>query len=100
MTHDNAPSRDEPIPATAGTALVPVSPPGGSRPTAEQRTTRFAIIRPDPSFVTQLIATAAHVPQTCGLRRASPEQAQSSYLAAANKNDTPRSRVTALSRVA
>jgi hypothetical protein len=30
-------------------------------------------------FVTQLIATAQHAPQTCGLRRASPADAQAAY---------------------
>ena len=35
--------------------------------------------RPDPSFLTQLIATANHVPQTCSLRRGSPADAQAAY---------------------
>lgn len=30
-------------------------------------------------FVTQLIATAEHVPQTCSLRRASPADAKAAY---------------------
>jgi hypothetical protein len=37
--------------------------------------------RPDPCFVTQLIATAEHVPQTCVLRRATPADAQTAYTA-------------------
>jgi hypothetical protein len=35
--------------------------------------------RPDPCFVTQLIATAEHAPQTCSLRRATPAVAQAAY---------------------
>ncbi|WP_431206044.1 hypothetical protein ACQ86E_15125 [Bradyrhizobium betae] len=35
--------------------------------------------RPDPSFVTQLIATAEHLPQTSRLRHASSEDAQMAY---------------------
>ena len=37
------------------------------------------LTRPDASFVTQLIATAEHAPQTCCLRRASPADAQAAY---------------------
>ncbi|MCP3370284.1 hypothetical protein [Bradyrhizobium cajani] len=55
-----------------GTALVPLVPTLGwihktSRP------------RPDPSFVTQLIANAEHLPQASRLRRASCEDAQMAY---------------------
>jgi hypothetical protein len=35
--------------------------------------------RPDPSFVTQLIANAEHLPQTRRLRRASSEDALIAY---------------------
>jgi hypothetical protein len=38
-----------------------------------------ALLRPNPCFVTQLIATAEHVPQTCTLRRATPADAQAAY---------------------
>jgi hypothetical protein len=37
--------------------------------------------RPDSPFVTHLIATAEHVPQTCSLRRATPADAQTAYTA-------------------
>lgn len=37
------------------------------------------ITRPDPGFVTQLIATAAQAPQTRSLRRGSLADAQSAY---------------------
>jgi len=35
--------------------------------------------RPDPGFVTQLIASAEHVPQASALRRASPRDARAAY---------------------
>lgn len=40
---------------------------------------KMPLTRPDPSFVTQLIATAEHVPQTCNLRRGSLAEAQAAY---------------------
>lgn len=40
---------------------------------------KIMLPRPDPSFVTQLIATAEQVPQTRNLRRATPADAQSAY---------------------
>jgi hypothetical protein len=52
------------IATSAGCALVPVMPTLRSSPLAHQR--RFRI---DPSFVTQLIATAELIPQTCALWR-------------------------------
>jgi len=52
--------------------LVPVAQP-------VRRTSKFAIVRLDPSFVTHLIATAAQAPQTCTLRRGSLADAQSAY---------------------
>ena len=38
-----------------------------------------AMARPDPTFVTHLIATADQAPQTRSLRRASPADAQNAY---------------------
>ena len=52
--------------------LVPLS----ARPDVQPP---VALNRPDASFVTQLIATAEHVPQTCSLRRASCADAQAAY---------------------
>ena len=40
---------------------------------------RAATPRPDPTFLAQLIATADQAPQTRGLRRASPADAQTAY---------------------
>jgi hypothetical protein len=39
------------------------------------------LTRPDPTFVTHLIATAEQAPQTRSLRRATPADAQSAYAA-------------------
>ena len=40
---------------------------------------KIALTRPDPSFVTQLIATAEQAPQTCVLRRGSCADALAAY---------------------
>lgn len=56
----------------AGVALVPV--------TQVVQWSRKAVIAPaDPTFLTQLIATAEHEPQTRSLRRGSVEDAQTAY---------------------
>jgi hypothetical protein len=39
-------------------------------------------------FVTQLIATAELIPQTCALRRATPTEALAAYRSTANQNQT------------
>lgn len=52
--------------------LVPVTPSLRTMP-------KRPISRPDPSFVTHLIATAAQAPQTRSLRRGSLADAQSAY---------------------
>ena len=52
--------------------LVPVTPSVRWLP-------KGPIARPDPSFVTHLIATAAQAPQTCSLRRGSLADAQTAY---------------------
>jgi len=44
-----------------------------------QWTRKATIARPDPTFLTHLIATADHAPQTCNLRRGSVEDAQTAY---------------------
>ncbi len=66
-------------------ALVPVVEPTEYAPTLGR------LPRPDPSFMTQLIATAEHVPQTCPFRRATPADAVSAYR-------TPRPQAAAGSR--
>jgi hypothetical protein len=55
-------------------ALVPVTQ-------TLYRAPRLAVTRQNANFVTQLIATAEHVPQTCELRRAAPADALSAYRA-------------------
>jgi hypothetical protein len=42
-------------------------------------TRKSTAARPDPTFLTQLIATAEQAPQTRSLRRASIEDAQTAY---------------------
>jgi hypothetical protein len=42
--------------------------------------------RADSNFVTHLIATAEHVPQTCSLRRATPADAQAAYRSVTDHN--------------
>jgi hypothetical protein len=53
-------------------ALVPVTQ-------SVQWSRKSATARPDPSFLTHLIATADQVPQTRSMRRASIEDAQTAY---------------------
>jgi hypothetical protein len=43
--------------------------------------------RPDSTFLTHLIATAGHAPQTCSLRRATPADAQTAYTASQHATD-------------
>ena len=59
------------IPA-ASVELVPLS----ARPDVPPKA---PLSRPDANFVTQLIATAEHLPQTCSLRRGSTADAQVAY---------------------
>jgi hypothetical protein len=53
-----------------------------------------AFSRADPSFVTHLIATAEHVPQTCSLRRATLADAQAAY-----RSVTDHNHLTAIGRL-
>jgi hypothetical protein len=53
-------------------ALVPVTQ-------SVQWSRKSATARPDPSFLTHLIATADQAPQTLSVRRASIEDAQMAY---------------------
>lgn len=64
-------------------ALVPIV-------TAPRRLAPVAhgLTRPDPSFVTHLIAMAQLSPQTRLLRRATPEDVQAAYRSVANQNRT------------
>jgi hypothetical protein len=54
------------------TALVPLTP-------VLQWIPKVPLTRPDPSFVTQLIANAEHLPQASRLRRGSSEDARMAY---------------------
>jgi hypothetical protein len=67
----------------ASVALVPVvAAPRRLAPVSQ------ALTRPDPSFVTHLIAMAEMSPQTRLLRRASPGDVQAAYRSVANQNQT------------
>jgi hypothetical protein len=68
---------------TASVALVPV----GATP---RRLTPVAqgLTRPDPCFVTHLIAMAEMSPQTRSLRRAAPGDVQAAYRSVADQNRT------------
>jgi hypothetical protein len=50
------------------------------------RVTDQQLSRADPTFVTHLIATAEHVPQTCSLRRATLADAQAAYRSVTDHN--------------
>lgn len=56
----------------ASTALVPLTP-------VLQWVRKVPLTRPDPSFVTQLIANAEHLPQANRLRRGSSEDVRMAY---------------------
>jgi len=66
-------------PAVASTALTPIAP------TFRDATVSYSM-RPDASFVTQLIATAEGIPETRTLRRASNATAQAAYHATVTQN--------------
>jgi hypothetical protein len=61
----------------AGCALVPVVPTLQWSTLPHQHRSRI-----DPSYVTQLLATAELIPQTCALRRAT----STAYRSTANRN--------------
>ena len=61
-----------------GAALVPVTQTTSHSP-------RLVVVRPNASFVTQLIATAEQLPQTRPLRRAAPADVLSAYRSSENR---------------
>src|SRR4051812_5901216 len=67
-------------PAKASVALVPVVA------TPRRLAVAQGLIRPDPAFVTHLIAMAEMSPQTRCLRRAEPDDVQAAYRSVANQN--------------
>jgi hypothetical protein len=95
-SEDNSPS--EPERTTPLSTMVALSHIDDAKSAS---TMSYVLNRPDPSFVTHLIATAAKMPQTQRLRRATPEDAKSSYKSAADQNK-PRDalRASGTSRVA
>lgn len=84
----HTPITDPPPPAS--TELVVLDPPAAANDRGEGETVRLTpVSRPDACFVTQLLANAAHAPQTRQLRRASPEDARSSYRATLDDVQAP-----------
>jgi streptogramin lyase len=67
----------------ASVALVPVGAAPRRLTPASQ-----GLTRPNPCFVTHLIAMAELSPQTRLLRRAAPEHVQAAYRSVANQNRT------------
>jgi hypothetical protein len=61
-------------PESASRALVPLTTARAKAPVT------VLAVRPDARFVAQLIATATHAPQTRALRRASADDAVTSYV--------------------
>jgi hypothetical protein len=61
-------------------ALVPIAP------ALRRETANPCLPRPDPCFVTQLIATAEQAPQTRTLRRATVADAQAAYRSVTDHN--------------
>jgi hypothetical protein len=61
-------------PKPGSVALVPLTPSVQRAQISSQQGSR-----PNSTFITHLIATAAHAPQTCSLRRATPAEAQNAY---------------------
>ncbi|MEW6644511.1 MAG: hypothetical protein AB1586_28680 [Pseudomonadota bacterium] len=95
MYDDDAPGADPARHGSSSTALVPLTP------TWRDATAILARTRPDSGFVTQLIATASHAPQTQSLCRASPQDAQASYRATTRRSQPqPAARPTGAARVA
>jgi hypothetical protein len=73
---------DVPAAKAPSVALVPLAPAEQAGPTSQR------LNRPDPSFVTHLIATAEHSPQTRVLRRAATADVQAAYRSVANQDGT------------
>jgi len=61
-----------------GAAMVPVTD-------TVDRAPRLVVIRPDASFIAQLIATAEQLPQTRSLRRGATADALSAYRTSENR---------------
>jgi hypothetical protein len=74
-------------------ACVDLVPVAQSAPWSEH--TSQQLTRPDPCFLTQLIATAEQAPQTRQLRRATPADAQAAYQSVTGHNHvTPTGMLT------
>jgi hypothetical protein len=74
-------------------ALVPLAGAAQAGPTSQR------LNRPDPSFVTHLIAMAEQSPQTRILRRAATADVQAAYRSVANQNEKAGWRTGARTRL-
>ncbi len=72
---------DVPAAKAASVALVPIERAAQAEPTS------MRLNRPDPSFVTHLIAMAQNIPQTRILRRAATADVEAAYRSVANQNE-------------
>ncbi|WP_375415148.1 hypothetical protein [uncultured Bradyrhizobium sp.] len=79
----HAPSVGDAPTRAASVALVPIV--AGPRRLAA---VAHGLTRPDPSFVTHLIAMSQQSPQTRVLRRAAPADVQAAYRSVAGQNRT------------
>jgi hypothetical protein len=70
--------RDRPVVPAASAEMIATAPPLCSPPA-------YSLSRPDPFFITQLIATAEQSPQTRALRRADVSDVEAAYGAVANR---------------
>ena len=72
-SRDTRVSQATTTPVGTSRALVPLTLPGAAVAPG------YPAVRPDARFVAQLIATAAHAPQTRALRRAALDDVVSTY---------------------
>ncbi|MCK7472938.1 MAG: hypothetical protein MZV49_04520 [Rhodopseudomonas palustris] len=80
MSGNASSQQDEQDPAAAGTDLITLQASCSEQP-------RLRVLpRPDAPFLTHLIATAQHSPQTRSLRRASSADADAAYRSTASRD--------------
>ena len=83
QSRDTSVSQTTTGPVSTSRALVPLTLPAAAAAPATPA------VRPDARFVAQLIATAAHAPQTRALRRAALDDVVSTYSGTSPRNDLP-----------
>lgn len=83
QSRDTSVSQTATAPVSTSRALVPLTVPAVAAAPVSPA------VRPDARFVTQLIATATHAPQTRALRRAALDDVVSSYSGTAPQDELP-----------